>query len=65
MTDQLHQAPRWRAPHVTAAELEGASSLVGFLSAYFRSYEVALSELQKSSNMNYGTIRVFSLAGLV
>ena len=50
---------------VTAAELEGISSLIGFLVAYYDNHDAACKALQSTSTMNYSTIRVLRLAGLV
>ena len=50
---------------ITAAELEACSSLVSFLSSYYKSYEEALGRITMDRLMNYNSIRVLFLAELV
>ena len=50
---------------ITAAELEGLSSLISFLHAYYQSYDKALSNICAYSPMNYQIIRSLVLADLV
>jgi len=50
---------------ITAAELEGASSLVGFMRAYCCNYDAALANISSFGKMDYDTILKLSLADLV
>ena len=50
---------------ITAAELEGASSVVAFLRAYFHNYESACAEIAKYPHMYYGAIQILSLVDMV
>ena len=50
---------------ITAAELEGSSSLVSFLHAYYQSYQKALDNISTYASMNYDIIQSLALADLV
>jgi len=50
---------------ITAAELEGALSLVSFLHSYYDSYDRAFANICTYSSMPYNTIRSLLLADLV
>ena len=50
---------------VTAAELEGAASLVGFLEAYYQGHSVAERALRKKYYVDHTAIHVLQLADLV
>ena len=50
---------------ITAAELEGLSSLVTFLKAHYDGYEAALNEVQRFTCMDSEAIRILTLAEMV
>ena len=50
---------------ITAAELEGSSSLVSFLHTYYQSYQKALDNISTYASMNHDIIQSLALADLV
>ncbi len=50
---------------IIAAELEGASSVVRFLRAYFQGHATAEQEIAQFSIMDYRTIQALSLSEMV
>ena len=50
---------------ITAAELEGSSSLVSFLHAYYQSYQKAVDNISTYASMNYDIMQSLALADLV
>ena len=50
---------------ITAAELEGLSSITSFLRAYYISYEDAMADMECTTNINHKLVRVLTLADLL
>ena len=50
---------------ITAAELEGMTSLLSFLRAYYEGYEAARELIDISETMDFTAIRTLSLADMV
>ena len=50
---------------ITAAELEAASNLVSFITAYYQGHDKALEAIRMTHHLDYTAERILNLADMV